>query len=128
MGVNVTKNFIIIEPDPIVTMDVEGLLISQFPHAHITTGASLADIGSAIHNCGPASTMVVKGTLLADDGDLRRVARIAAIRKARIVVIGGPFDFDFPATFIELPFTSDMMLAAMTQGTPEPDLDPAPPV
>ncbi|MCK0097706.1 hypothetical protein MWU60_19190 [Yoonia sp. F2084L] len=122
-----TKNFIIIEPDPIVAMDVEGLLISQFPRAHITTGASLADIGPAIHNCGPTSTMVVKGTLLADDGDLRRVARIAAVRKARIVVIGGPFDFDFPATFIELPFTSDMMLAAMTPRTPELDLDPAPP-
>lgn len=120
------ENFIIIEPDPTVAMDVEGLLISQFPRAHITTGASLADIGPAIHNCGPASTMVVKGTLLADDGDLRRVARIAAVRKARIVVIGGPFDLDFPVTFIELPFTSDTMLAAMTRNTPDPDFEAAP--
>lgn len=126
MGVNVIKNFIIIEPDPIVAMDVEGLLISQFPRALITTGASLADIGPVIHNCSPASTMVVKGTLLADDDDLRRVVQIAAVREARIVVIGGPFDFGFPSTFIELPFTSDMVLAAMTRGTPEPELGLAP--
>ncbi|WP_133122586.1 hypothetical protein [Yoonia maricola] len=116
-----TKNFIIIEPDPIVAMDVEGLLTSQFPQAQITTGASLADIGLATHSCGPECTMIVKGTLVADDDDLRRVVRVAAIRKAHIVVIGGPFDFDFPAAFIELPFTSDMVLAAMAQGTPEPD-------
>ena len=107
-------------------MDVEGLLISQYPRAHVTTGASLADIGPAIHNCGPASTLVVKAALLTDDDDLRRVVRTAAIRKVRIVVIGGPFDFDFPATFIELPFTSEMVLAAMTQDTPERDPGAAP--
>ncbi len=117
-----TKSFIIIEPDPIVAMDVEGLLSSQFPRADITTGASLADIGPAIHNCGPASMLVVKGALLADDGDLRRVVQTAAVRRARIFVIGEPSDLDFPVTFIELPFTSDTMLAAMTQDTPDPDL------
>ena len=121
-----SKNFVIIEPDAIVAMDVEGLLISQFPRARISTGVSLADIGPAIHNCGPDCTVVVKGTLLAEDGDLWRVARRAAVRNARIVVIGEPFECDFPATFVRLPFTSDMVLAAMAQGTPEPDRDPAP--
>jgi hypothetical protein len=126
MGVNVTENFIIIEPDPIVAMDVEGLLTAQFPRACITAGASLVDIGPAIHSCGPETTLVVKGSIVAYDDDLRRVVREAAVRMARIVVIGGPFEFDFAVTFIELPFTSDMMLAVMTQDTPESDLG-APP-
>ncbi len=126
MGVTVTENFIIIEPDPIVAMDVEGLLITQFPRAHVVTGASLADIGSAIHNCGPDTTFVVKGALLASDDDLMRVVRIAAVRKARIVVIGEPFELAFPANFISLPFTSDMMLAATTGSAPEPDVDTPP--
>lgn len=120
-GVNVTENFIIIEPDPIVVMDIEGLLTAQFPRARIVAGASLADIGPAIHSCGPETTFVVKGSIVADDDDLRRVVREAAVRTARIVVIGGPFEFDFAATFIELPFSSDMMLAVMTQDTPESD-------
>lgn len=124
--VTVTKKFIIIEPDPIVAMDVEGLLTNQLPGAHVIAGGSLADIGAAAHDCGPDTTMVIKGTLIAHDDDLRFVVQTAAIRQARIVVIGGPFDFDFPATFIELPFTSDMVLAAMTPGAPEPDVGPLP--
>lgn len=118
LRVNVTESFIIIEPDPIVVMDIEGLLTAQFPRARIVAGASLADIGPAVDGCGPETTFVVKGSIVADDDDLRRVVAGAAVRKARIVVIGGPFEFDFAATFIEMPFSSDMMLAVMTQDTP----------
>lgn len=113
------KNFIIIEPDPVVCMDVEGMLIDKYPHCHVTAGATLADIGAAIYNCGPDSALFVKATLVLADSDLRRVLETAATRGCAIVVIGHADDLDFPASFVELPFTTDMMLAAVERQNSE---------
>jgi len=115
-GGSVPKNFIIIEPDPIVCMDVEGMLATAYPESRVIAGASLSDIGSAIYTCSPNTMLFVKGALVSDSDDLRRVLQTAAARGCRIVTIGEAEGLDVPVTHIELPFTTDMVIAAVTPG------------
>lgn len=107
--------FIIIEPDPVVCMDVEGMLIAEYAGCHVTTGASLSQIGAAINNCGPDTTLFMRGSLVSQSDDLKRVVQTAATRGSQVVIIGEAAKFDFPVTFIELPFTTDMVIAAVAQ-------------
>lgn len=117
-----SKNFIIIEPDPIVCMDLEDMLVRQYPDGQVTAGFSLRDIGPAINAYGPDTAFFIKSAVLDGDPDLARVIRAAATRGSLIVVMGKDKDFDFPAAYVELPFTSDMVLAAISPDTtPKPD-------
>ena len=52
------RNFIIIEPDPVVCMDIEGMLIATYPDCQIAAGSSLAEIGAAIYNSITAALTV----------------------------------------------------------------------
>lgn len=119
LGVNVDKTFIIIEPDPVVCMDVEGMLIAEYPKSQLSVGASLADVAPMTYSCGANCTLFVRGSLISESDDLGRAVRIAATRGCRIVIIGLEEDFDFPATFIDLPFTTDMVMAAVGQAASE---------
>ena len=110
------NNFIIIEPDPIVCMDVEGMLTDHFPDCRVVSGFSLSSVGAEIYNCGPDTALFVKSTLLVESDDLRRVAATAATRGSQIVVIGSVKDLSFPVTIVELPFTMDMVMAAIGRG------------
>ena len=107
------RNFIIIEPDPVVCMDIEGMLIATYPDCQIAAGSSLAEIGAAIYNCGPDSALIVRGTLISDSDDLKRVVQTAAARGAKIVVLGDFNDVGCPASYVELPFTSETVCAAV---------------
>jgi hypothetical protein len=108
-----TKTFIIIDPDPIVRMDVEGTLIGQYPDCTVVVGASLQDIGPAINVCGPDTTLFIKSTLVLESADLLRVVKTAATRGSHVVIIGQREELDVPATFVDLPFTTDMVIAAV---------------
>ncbi len=108
-----SKNFIIIESDPIVCMDLEGMLISRYADSHIASGASLQDIGAAIYNCGPDTTLFVRAGLLKESSDLTRVIQMAATRGSHIVIMGQCVDLPFPATCVDLPFTTDMVISVI---------------
>lgn len=122
VGVIVAKNFIIIEPDPVVCMDVEGMLIAEYPACHVACGSSLAEIGAALNNCGPDTTLFIRGSLISESADLEKVVQTAATRGSHIVIIGEAEDFDFPVTLVELPFTTDMVIAAVAQNAKKADV------
>ena len=120
------RNFIIVEPDPIVCMDVEGMLVAQYPGAQVVAGASFKGIGAAIDNSGPDSTLFVKGALVTASDDLRRVLQAAATRGSRIVIIGESKAVNFPAIFLELPFTTDIVIAVVDRDVPTGESDLVP--
>ena len=107
------NNFIILEPDTIVCMDLEGMLAARYPGGCVVQGSSLSELGPAIHNCGPDTVLVIRGTLLFSSDDVRRVVRTVATRGSHIVIIGQEETVEFPATFVDLPFTTEMMFAAV---------------
>ncbi|MEL7211344.1 MAG: hypothetical protein AAGK92_01705 [Pseudomonadota bacterium] len=108
-----SKSFVILEPDPIVCMDLEGMLIGRFPGSPLMQGAALSDLGTAIYNCGPDTTFFVRSNLMDEDKDVSGVIETVATRGSHIVIIGPDRQTAFPATFIDLPFTTDMIVAAV---------------
>ena len=114
-------NFIIIQPDPIVRMDIEGMLVTQYPQCRVDAGASLQDIGSAIYGAGPETTLIVKGALVSGSADLRLVLKTAVTRGSRIVITGDCDPVDFPARFVQVPFTNDILSSAVRD---QPDPSP----
>ena len=125
MGVTLARSFIIIEPDPIVCLDMEGMLTTRYPQSDVIAGASLSDIGHAIHTCGPDSTLFIKSALFSEDEALLRVTRSAVTRGGQVVIIGHSVEVDFAATFVELPFTTGMIMAALDRDTPDSTVGPA---
>lgn len=111
-----SKDFIILEPDPIVCMDLEGMLIGRFPNSYLAQGASLSDIGAAIYNCGPDSVLFIRSTLMDESDDIRRVVQTIASRGSHVVIIGQQKQVAFPATFVDLPFTTEMVFSAVDAG------------
>lgn len=116
-----TRNFIIIEPDAIVAMDLESLLAEHYPAASIVIGASLADVGSTIYKCGPDCTLLVRGLRISKDNDLRRIVQEAANRGTRVITIGEQADVGVDAKVIEVPFTTEMVLEAVAHVDAGPD-------
>ena len=94
------------------------MLVAEYPNSHLSIGTSLTDVAPVTNSCGPNSTLFVRGSLISESDELWRVVRIAATRGCRIVIIGQDDGFDFPATFIDLPFTTDMLIAAVRSDAP----------
>lgn len=107
------RDFIIIEPDPIVVMDVEGTLKSRFDTCLIQSGSSLQDVLAAIQECGPRTTILVRSTLISANNDFARALRVCAARGSHIIVFGETNDGAFPFTVLEVPFTTQTLNAVL---------------
>ena len=119
------SHFFIIEDDPIVRIDLEGMIAVQYPSARVDSVASWTELGPALLNSGPESAVFVRGTLISRDERLEKMIRVATTRQTRIVIIGARDQTNIPAFFVEPPFTSDMMLAALA-GHVQEDGEPPP--
>ena len=108
------RNFIILDPDPIVRMDISGLLSAHFPGASVIEHSAFDEMGQAIHNVGPQTIFFIKESLISAGSALETALKSAVVRGSRIVVIGARRAMGFPADFLELPFDSDMVIAALT--------------
>ncbi|MEY1556369.1 hypothetical protein AB3Y40_12120 [Yoonia sp. R2331] len=107
------NQFILIEPDPVVALDLNGLLSSRYPDAVKVSGGTFADVAKAFQMCGPRTTVFARATLVASDNDLHDAVMAAATRGSHIVLIGAEQKTSFPAVFVDLPFTNDMLVAAI---------------
>ena len=112
-GKTVARSFIVVEPDQIVRLDLEGMLRAQFPEAGLTYGRSLADVGNAINASTPSTTIFVRWDSARDSKIALDALHTAAVRGCQIIMIGANRDVPFPATFIDPPFTTEMVIEAL---------------
>ena len=112
------RNFIVIEPDQVIAMDLEGILQSRYASARVALAISLQEVGNVIGVTGIGTTIFVSETLTSDSTEVRQVLATAATRGSHIVVIGQPHSIEFPATFIDMPFTSDMVIEVVEKHPP----------
>ena len=112
-----TKLFILIEPDPIVALDLDGLLSSRYPDAAKAAGSEFSDVAEAFQMCGPLTTIFARATLVTSDPDLHDAVVNAATRGSHVVLIGAEQETAFPAVFVDLPFTNDMLVTAIEPTT-----------
>ena len=112
------RNFIVIEPDQVIAMDLEGILQSRYATARVALAISLQEVGNVIGVSGIGTTIFVSETLTSYSTDVRRVLATAATRGSHIVVIGQPHSVEFPVTFIDMPFTSEMVIEVVEKHPP----------
>lgn len=116
------RNFIIIDPDPIVSMDLEEMLLSQFPAAQVVTFGAMDAIATALNVTTPDTTLFVRGAWFVQNDEVARMVRNAASYGSSVVIIGESGGVDIPGQVIDLPFTNEMILQKITALTPPPDM------
>ena len=118
LGAIVSEKYIIIVPDPVVCLDLSGTLSVRAPDNAILVGSSLTDVASEVESADAATTLLAKGSLICPHNALNDALELAASRGARIVILGETRDVTFPAIFIDIPFTTDMISEALDRSDP----------
>lgn len=108
------KRFILIEPDPIVCIDLEGALRDKYPDSQIDKADDPKCAKRLIDVSTSGTTIFIKGSLIGQHSDLARSIGDAAASGFSIVTIGKVEKLATPARFIDLPFTTDMIIEATT--------------
>ncbi|SFS21315.1 hypothetical protein [Yoonia litorea] len=114
-------NFTIIESDPVVLMDLESLLTEAFVDARITSGTSGADFVRLETFAFEDSVFIVRGSLITKDATLVALLEKASQHNCRIIVTGEPVALPRDVHFIDFPFSSEMMLDAITGDDSDPE-------
>lgn len=114
------KTFVVIEPDPVVGLDLVEMLRSVYPKSDVVVLGSLLDASGRLQATGADACVLINSAAAAD----RSLATLrgVVVRGGRVVFIGRKPNIDFPATVVETPFTSAMIMNALlpTQcGQPE---------
>lgn len=113
------RNFIIIDPDPIVSLDLEGLLLSNFPQADIVSVCSPEEITKYKRVTTEETTLFVRSHMMAENDDVARLVKAAAAAGSSVVLIGSHAGADIPAQIVDLPFTNESVLQKIVSLTPK---------
>ena len=109
------RNFIIVEPDPLIGLDLTGILQSEFPDAELTLFHSQEEAGAYIF-AAPQPLCVLLNTNAASEAMLTLLRDHVAPR-GDVLFIGSERDVGFPASFVQTPFTSRMILSSLVKRT-----------
>ena len=107
-------NFILLEPDPIICLDLTDMLRVAFPASDVQGGTSLDQATPLINKSGAGTTVLVCESLLDFNKELVKSLTDAAERGAKLVVIGGEPSIPLPAQVLHIPFSSKMVLDLIT--------------
>ncbi len=108
----VVRTFVVVEPDPIVSMDLAGILKSSFPDSAVELHQNGAEAETRIAT-KPETVCIIINSKLATQGMLR-VLKNCVGRGGHVVFVGPARDVGFPARFVEVPFNSGMVLDALS--------------
>jgi hypothetical protein len=104
--------FVIVEPDPIVSLDLSGILGTAFKDAALMICRDFAEAEQYITDA-VSSVCVLLNSNMAASGILPLLRDLVA-RGGEVMFIGDAHDVDFPAYFVQKPFTSEMILTSLT--------------
>ena len=119
------RNFIIIDPDPIVSMDLEEMLLLQFPDGGTVTFSADDGFANALDVIMPDTTVFVRGALFVENETVARTVRAAAASGSAVVILGESRGVDIAGQVVDLPFTNETIsqkIASLTpMGKPSPE-------
>lgn len=110
------RAFIIIEPDPIVSLDLIGIFETAFPDAELTLFQTEAEAQMHLALASPAVSVVVSSRVVSPS--LLQTLRDCAARQSQVMIIGSARDLDFHAIVVDTPFTSEMVLSSLKGAAP----------
>lgn len=109
----IERSFYIVEPDPIISMDLHGVVQSSFPQSAVKVvsdaDAVVTELQAALQQ---AATFVINSSVVTEEA--LEALRAAVTHGAQVLFIGGSVAADFHAACVEMPFTSQMILDALT--------------
>lgn len=105
------KTFIVIEPDPVIGLDLVDMLRSAHPRCDLAVLGSLADASGRLQAAAAGACVIVNSSAAA--GRSLAMLRDVVVRGGQIVFIGNQPDIDFPAAIVATPFTSAMIMDAL---------------
>ncbi len=105
------KTFVVVEPDPVVGLDLVEMLRSAYPRCDVVVLGSLLDALGRLQATGAGACVLINSAAVADRSLV--MLHDVVVRGGRVVFIGRQPDIDFPATVVETPFTSAMIMNAL---------------
>lgn len=106
------RSFVVIEPDPVIAMDLAGILAHGFPENALTVFRDA--LAAEKHLLAMTSAVCVLINSRVASAGLLLALRNCVAQQGEVVFIGSMGDLDFPATAIQMPFTSKMILSILT--------------
>ena len=107
------RNFVIVEPDPVVRLDLRSMLTIEYAGCTIVQPPLVEDAVLALENSDHGTTVIVRGSQLAKERELARAAVTAMDRGCRLVAVGAVKGFDDRAIWVDTPFSTDTMCVAL---------------
>ncbi|WP_187428537.1 hypothetical protein ROLI_044690 [Roseobacter fucihabitans] len=111
------QSFVVVEPNPVVLMDLVGTLQHSFPAGSVASLASGSEIGHLLDQVALTTCFFVNGALISELAP--DVVRTIIDAGGRIVSIGRSASDVVPATVLEIPFTTTMILEALSIDAPD---------
>lgn len=105
------NSFVVIEPDPVISLDLGGILKSEFPDAKLTLFRGAEEAEKYLVSIASPLCIVVNSS--AASAGLLSVLRDCTARMSKVVFIGPMGAVDFPSLTIQMPFTSEMILSTL---------------
>lgn len=104
------RTFIIIDPDPIVSLDLEGLLVSQFTDAEVVSFRTADELACILTLMSARATLFVRGGGFAQQEEVANLVRAAVEGGCSVVSIGAHYGTDIPFQVVDMPFTNESIL------------------
>ncbi|MCX7559261.1 hypothetical protein OS190_06735 [Sulfitobacter sp. F26204] len=106
-----SRLFIVIQPDPVVGMDLVEMLELAFPQSTVVLFEHLEKASVCIEASQASACILIDSSLVSDvtSADFERYAAAGA----RMVVIGVGNGVSFAADVVNKPFTTEMILNAL---------------
>lgn len=112
------RSFIIVEPDPIVSLDLTGILNFGFPASTVVRAQDVAEAEHLITGAMPSVCVLVNADVAS--GAMLDLLRACVMRGGEVLFIGEARDVGFAACFVRMPFTSGMIITTLTGRAPDP--------
>lgn len=111
------QSFVVVEPDPIVLMDLVATLQHSFPAGSVTSFALASEIRQLLDQMVKSTCFFINGGLMPElaADDVRTIVGAGG----KIISIGRSASDMVPATVLEIPFTMTMILDALSIGAPD---------
>ena len=111
-GIIVDRVFIVVDPDPLVNLDLVGIIKNAFPKSRVVNTQMVSEAMPILLEGKQRSILVIRSAALGKR--LAEALKNFVARQGAVILIGNDMTTDFPKEVVDMPFTDDMILNAIS--------------
>ena len=104
--------FIVVDPDPLVNLDLVGIIKNAFPKSRVVNTQMVSEAMPILLEGKQRSILVIRSAALGKR--LAEALKNFVARQGAVILIGNDMTTDFPKEVVDMPFTDDMILNAIS--------------